>query len=114
VNSLSVRQEYNPQVSSAHLGNWSPAANSTILLNNLLHRVFNDALNPFQLNRCPIGALAHRAEVLCELHELAVVILARLRRVGQFLRSRAPGVSDAAPLRVFALRAALGPMKAEP
>jgi hypothetical protein len=51
-----------------HFIYWSPAANPAILLNHFLHWMFDDVLNPFDLDDLSIWAQAHRVKVSGELH----------------------------------------------
>jgi hypothetical protein len=53
----------------AHLRNWRPTANPTVLLNDFFHRMFNDVLDPLQSNHGAIRTLMHGVEVLGEFHK---------------------------------------------
>ena len=55
--SLTVGQQYNAQISSVHFSYWSPAADTTISLNDLSGGVLYDALNPLKANVSAIRAL---------------------------------------------------------
>jgi len=68
VNSLSVGKKDYAQILAAHLGDWRPTANATVLLNLLLYRVIDDALNPFDLNDSAVGPNTHCLKVMSGFH----------------------------------------------
>jgi hypothetical protein len=68
VNSLSVGKKDYPQVPAAHLSDWRPTANATVLLDRLLYRMIDDALNPLILNNSAVGPNSHCFKVLSGFH----------------------------------------------
>jgi len=68
VHGLTVLQQYNPQEAIFGLGNGGPPANAAVFLDHLLYRIFDHALNPFQLDFSSVGAPAHCLEIIGELH----------------------------------------------
>jgi hypothetical protein len=67
LNSLSVGMKDYAQIPAAHLGDWSPA-NATVLLDQLLYRVIDDALNPLDLNDSAVGPNTHCLKVVSGFH----------------------------------------------
>ena len=55
-------------MSSFHLLNRRPTANTAVLLNSFLFRVFNNLLYPLHPYHRPVRAPPHFLEVLCEFH----------------------------------------------
>jgi hypothetical protein len=68
VNSLSVGEKDYAQILAAHLGDWRPTANATVLLDLLLYRVIDDALNPLDLNDSAVGPNTHCLKVMSGFH----------------------------------------------
>ena len=65
---LPVRQQYNTKISSFHLLNTRPTANTAILLNSFFSRVFNNLLYPLHPYHRPVRPPPHFLEVLREFH----------------------------------------------
>jgi hypothetical protein len=65
---LSVWKQYNAQKPAVHLRNWRPASNPPVLLNGLLDRMIDNALNPLIANDGAVRPLTSRLEVGGALH----------------------------------------------
>jgi len=65
---LPVWKQHNAQIPTTHLLDRRPTANATFLLDNLFHRMLNDALDPLDPNRTTIRALTHSFKIPRELH----------------------------------------------
>jgi hypothetical protein len=74
VHCLSVWEWYYAQIPRLHFVYCSPAANPAILLIHFFYRMFDDGLNPFDLDQRSIWAQAHRVKVLYELHCLGSTV----------------------------------------
>jgi hypothetical protein len=68
VNSLSIRKKDYAQIPVAHLCDWRPTANATVLLDFLLCRMIDDALNPLNSNHSVVGPNTHCLKVLSGFH----------------------------------------------
>lgn len=68
MNSLSVGEKDYAQIPAAHLSDWPPTANATVLLDFLLYRMIDDALNPLILNNSAVSPNTHRLKVLSGFH----------------------------------------------
>ena len=68
MNGLAVGQQYNTEGASVHRLDARPAADSSVLLDDFLFRVFDGLLNPLHLNHGAVGSLPHGHEITGELH----------------------------------------------
>lgn len=68
MNSLSVGKKNYAQIPAAHLSDWRPTANASVLLDHLLYRVIDDALNPLILNNSAVGPNTHCLKVMSGFH----------------------------------------------
>lgn len=64
-----IRQQDHPKVSPFHLVNFNPTTNSTIGLDVLSFRRFDDALNPLILDYRTIGTGSNGLEVFRHFHD---------------------------------------------
>jgi hypothetical protein len=65
--SVHGKKDY-PQIPVAHLSDWRPTANAAVLLDLLLYRMIDDALNPLILNNSAVGPNTHCLKVLSGFH----------------------------------------------
>lgn len=68
MNSLSVGKKDYAQIPAAHFSDWRPTANAAVLLDRLLYRMIDDALNPLILNNSAVGPNTHCLKVLSGFH----------------------------------------------
>ena len=68
MNRLSVRKQYNSQISTVHLRYTRPTANAAVLLNCFLNWIVDDEPNLLVSNYGAVGTLPDRMEILSALH----------------------------------------------
>src|SRR5919106_3279805 len=71
VYSFAVGQQHHTEISTVHLVDRRPAANTTVRLNHLPYRMLGDMLDPLQANHRTIRAETDRFEVSRELQRAA-------------------------------------------
>ena len=87
MNRLPIRQQNHTQVSTFHLRDLNPPADTAISLNVFSNRLSDRVLDPLAVNHRTIGAPANRLEIGGDLHRFTLTERDRNPQAGDFLRT---------------------------